>query len=79
MNFIERVIRFCQGIFRKKTVKGAQRDIAAIRQNRPSDERDVDVAEGVPDSEPSLNGGFDDKDKSGKKANTRAKKAGGST
>jgi hypothetical protein len=79
MNFIERVIRFCQGTFRKKTVTGATRDIVAIRQNSPPDERDVDVAERAPDSEPFRNGGFDDRGKSGKKANTRAKKAGGST
>ena len=79
MNLIERVIRFCQGAFGKKTITGAKHDSAAIRQNSPPDERDVDVAEETEDSKPFRNGEFDDRDKSGKKAKTRAKKAGGST
>ena len=79
MNFTERIIRFCQGIFRKKSVKRATPGIAAIRQNSPPDERDVDVAEGLQASKPFRNGGFDDKDKTGKKAKTRAKKTGGGT
>lgn len=78
MNFIGRFIRFCQGAFGKKAIRGAKQDFAAIRQNSPPDERDVDVAEEARDSNPFRNGGFDVKDKSAKKAKTRAKKAGGS-